>query len=213
MKHSITAAIAAFLLLFCMCMTAYADPVDGSDTSIATEYDAVGNPFTPAGTGTVVNAATDGDGKEFYTIMASDETVFYLVIDRQRSAENVYFLNAVTVDDLMSLAGQPTMTQNGGTVAVPTPTPGAEQPAETPSPAQQEQGGNNTGMLIIIIVLAAIGGGAAWYFKIYRPKQQGGDAEEYEPPADEETGFDDWDEQEDDTPPWDEETEESEVDE
>ena len=49
------------------------------------------NPFTPNGTGTVVDNATDEDGKEFYTIQTADENVFYLVIDKQRGTENVYF--------------------------------------------------------------------------------------------------------------------------
>ena len=62
------------------------------------------NPFTPDGTGTVVDNATDQDGKEFFTITTAEEAVFYLVIDRQRETENVYFLNAVTVADLMALA-------------------------------------------------------------------------------------------------------------
>ena len=59
------------------------------------------NPFTPDGTGTVVDNATDEDGKEFYTITTADESVFYLVIDKQKTSENVYFLNTVTVDELL----------------------------------------------------------------------------------------------------------------
>ena len=50
------------------------------------------NPFTPDGTGTVVDNATDEDGKEFYIITTADESVFYLVIDKQKTSENVYFL-------------------------------------------------------------------------------------------------------------------------
>ena len=42
------------------------------------------NPFTPDGTGTVVDNATDEDGKEFYTITTADES--FLSGDRQ--AEN-----------------------------------------------------------------------------------------------------------------------------
>ena len=64
------------------------------------------NPFTPDGTGTVVDNATDEDGKEFYTITTADESVFYLVIDKQKTSENVYFLNTVTTDDLLPLAEQ-----------------------------------------------------------------------------------------------------------
>ena len=62
------------------------------------------NPFTPDGQGTMVDNATDQDGKEFFTIMAADESVFYLVIDRQRETENVYFLNAVTVAETLEKA-------------------------------------------------------------------------------------------------------------
>ncbi len=64
------------------------------------------NPFTKDGTGTVVDNATDEDSKEFYTITAPDESVFYLVIDKQKTSENVYFLNAVTVDDLLPFVEQ-----------------------------------------------------------------------------------------------------------
>ena len=53
----------------------------------------------------MLDNATDQDGKEFFTITTADEAVFYLVIDRQREAENVYFLNAVTVADLLALGG------------------------------------------------------------------------------------------------------------
>ena len=47
------------------------------------------NPFTPAGQATVLDNATDGDGKEFYTFVTPEENVFYLVIDNQRDSENV----------------------------------------------------------------------------------------------------------------------------
>ena len=41
------------------------------------------NPFTPDGTGTVVDNVTDEDGKEFYTITTADESVFYLRLARR----------------------------------------------------------------------------------------------------------------------------------
>ena len=59
--------------------------------------------LSPDGTGTVVDNATDQDGKEFYTITTPDENVFFLVIDKQKSADNVYFLNVVTENDLLPL--------------------------------------------------------------------------------------------------------------
>lgn len=61
-------------------------------------------PFTPAGQATVVDEATGEDGKVFYTFSTPEGNVFYLVIDSQREEDNVYFLNAVTEQDLLALA-------------------------------------------------------------------------------------------------------------
>ena len=96
---------AALFSLTCMSVTAYAqsdEPAEETTPPAATET--VAKPFTPDGTGTVVDNATDEDGKEFFTITTPSENVFYLVIDRQRTEENVYFLNAVTEKDLLALA-------------------------------------------------------------------------------------------------------------
>lgn len=110
----------AFLLTISFSTVAYAgggEPTPEPTEPPAPEPIAAPNPFTPAGTGTVVDNATDGDGKEFFTIMTPNENVFYLVIDRQREPENVYFLNAVTEKDLMALAEQSEESEE------PTPTP------------------------------------------------------------------------------------------
>lgn len=149
-------------------------------------------PFTPDGTGTVVDNATDEDGKEFFTITTADEAVFYLVIDRQRSTENVYFLNAVTVADLMALA------EPGQEPEAPPPVQEQEpdpEPDLEPEPEPEKSGG--AGMLLAALAVLVLGGGAGWYFKIYRPKQQKA--------AEPEEDFADYDEPEDydDDPPWD----------
>ena len=60
--------------------------------------------LTPSGQGTVLDNVSSVEGKEFFTITTPAENVFYLVIDKQRESENVYFLNAVTEADLMALA-------------------------------------------------------------------------------------------------------------
>jgi len=124
------------------------------------------NPFTPDGTGTVVDNATDQDGKEFFTITTAEEAVFYLVIDRQRETENVYFLNAVTVADLMALA------ESSGEPAAPEP-PSEPEPEPTtpePEPVPEKKGG--AGPLLLALAVVVIGGGAGGDFKIYCPKHQ-----------------------------------------
>lgn len=210
----LAAALCAAVLMCGFSVTAYAgggeeygDPTmtatteEPTVTEETTETEV--NPFTPSGTGTVIDTATDGDGKEFYTIVTPAENVFYLIIDRQRETENVYFLNAVTEADLLALAEFPEETV--AVTSTPEPTADPESATETePEPEQVETPGN-TGTLLLVAAVVLIGGGAAYYFKIYRPKQKraaeseedyGGeldtcsDAEDY---ADEEDG-----------PPWDE---------
>jgi len=158
-------------------------------------------PFTPSGTGTVVDHATDGDGKEFYTIMTPDENVFYLVIDRQRSSENVYFLNAVTEADLMALAEIP---ERPAPVVPAQPMPPVEPEPDTtvtPTPSPDVDGGGNMGLIALLIAAVLIGGGAGWYFKIYRPKQRSAGMEE-DYVADGYDAYGQDTEQDDDAPPW-----------
>ena len=78
----------------------------------------------PGGQGTVIDNASGTaaeSGREFFTIATPDENVFYLVIDRQRDSENVYFLNAVTESDLMALAQKDA--EGPSQSAVPDPAP------------------------------------------------------------------------------------------
>lgn len=144
------------------------------------------NPFTPAGTGTVSDNATDGDGKEFFTITTADENVFYLIIDRQRESENVYLLGVVTEDDLMALAEKGDGTSQSAVPAPapePTPQPEPEPTPESEPPAPEK---SSTGT-ILLILLAVLGvGGAGYYFKIVKPKQNAAadDEDEYEDDSD-----------------------------
>ena len=174
------------------------DPVEPTEPPATPEPEP--NPFTPDGQGTMVDNATDQDGKEFFTIMAADESVFYLVIDRQRETENVYFLNAVTVADLMALAEQ--NPEPEAPPPVTEPAPPETEPAPGPEPEPQKSGG--AGMLLAVLAVLALGGGAGWYFKIYRPKQQKA--------AEPEEDYSEYDEPDDydDAPPWDVDEEDNE---
>ena len=165
--------------------------------------------FTPEGTGTVLDSATEQeDEKQFYTITTADGNVFYLIIDGKRDSENVYFLNGVTEEDLLSLAQQDNGSESAIEVvtcnctekceagAVNTDCPVCkndlngclgkvtEEPApeETEQPeAEPEKSGGNTGMIIFLVIALAAAGGLGYYFKIVRPKQQAAmDEDEFE---------------------------------
>lgn len=158
--------------------------------------------LTPDGQGTVMDDVTDGDGKEFFTIKTPSENTFFLIIDKQRDSENVYFLNSVTEQDLMALAEK----EDSSTSAVPDPAPvcickdrceagavnttcpvcilsmrdctgAAPAPAE-PVEQPKETGGNGS-MVIVLLAMLAVGG-AGWYFKIYKPKHDMADAEDFD---------------------------------
>jgi hypothetical protein len=116
---------------------------------------------------------TESGGKEFFTITTPGENVFYLVVDRERETDNVYFLKPVTEADLLGLAGMPERP------AVETQAPTPAEPATEAAPAPKS--GNSMGMLVMVLVIVIVGGGAGYYFKIYRPKQQQADSgDEYE---------------------------------
>lgn len=166
-------------------------------------------PLTPDGQATVIDNATDEDGKEFYTIVTPAENTFYLIIDKQRETENVYFLNAVTESDLLALAEQD---KEPGSAPEPvTPAPekcgcktkceagavntkcpvckldlsgceGAEPEAPdggTEEPKPEPKKNNTGAMVIVVLVILAVGG-AGYYFKVVKPKKELDDADDFE---------------------------------
>lgn len=158
------------------------DPSAVRPTAVEEKED---NPFTPEGSATVVDNATDSQGKEFYTIMTPDENVFYLVIDKQRDSENVYFLNAVTESDLMALAQKDTQAAVTATEPEKQPEktePVTEPPAQPEEPKEEETEPpapkSNNGILFLALVVALAAGGLGYYFKVYRPKHELDDAED-----------------------------------
>ena len=158
------------------------EPTDPPEESAIPDPDL--KPFTPDGQASVVDLAYEGDGKMFYTFKTPAGNVFYLIIDRQRGGENVYFLNAVTEQDLIALTDGEISVGDKNTSAIPTDPktgepdpngkedkPGEPDPKPDDPPAKKS---GNTGMLIFLLIGVAAVGGAAYYIKIVRPKQQGG---------------------------------------
>lgn len=162
--------------------------------------------FTPDGQATVLDNATDGDGKEFYTFITPEENVFYLVIDRERDSDNVYFLNAVTEEDLLALAEKDRKDDTAGESAIPeikvcdcadrceagmvrvscpvcindlTACLGKEvQQPETDGTEAGEAKKESSGTVIFMFLAVAVVAGAGYYLKIYRPKHDLDDAED-----------------------------------
>ena len=136
-------------------------------------------------------------GKVFYTIQTASEKVFYLIIDRDREEEMVYFLTEVTENDLLNVTADnsETLPKNSAALesAIPV-TEGAlpnnngeqetvEEPAEEPTedgeenteepepePEKTEENPMATYIILGVVAAAAIGGG--YYFKVVRKKKE-----------------------------------------
>lgn len=171
------------------------------------------------------DAATN---KQFITVETSGGNTFYIVIDYDKPVDEdgeqyeTYFLNLVDEADLLAAAEAAgvevasctcsekcvagaintacpvcavNMTECAGTEPELEP---AADPVEEPEPEPEQK--SNAGALLLVLALAVVGGGAGWYFKIYRPKQE----KAAEPEEDYGEELDDYNDPEDDGPPWDE---------
>jgi hypothetical protein len=153
-------------------------------------------PFTPDGQASVLDLAYEGDGKMFYTFKTPAGNVFYLIIDRQRGGDNVYFLSAVTEADLLGLIENANGKGGTSTSAIPT-TPNTSTPnkdgtdenkdgeTDVDTPPKKK---NNNGMLIFLLIGAVAVGGAGYYIKIVRPKQNAGMDDDEDDIPDEDDG-------------------------
>lgn len=166
--------------------------------------------------------------KQFITVQTSGGATFYIVIDYDKPVDEdgeqyeTYFLNLVDEADLLAAAeaagvevASCTCSEKCVAGAVNTACPvcavnmtecvgvepeaePAADPVEEPEPEPEQK--SNAGALLLVLALAVVGGGAGWYFKIYRPKQE----KAAEPEEDYGEELDDYDDPEDDGPPWDE---------
>ena len=145
------------------------------------------------GTGTVIeNTTADSSQREFFTIKTADGNVFYIVVDKTKTDDNVYLLTPVTEDSLKALAENAAQ-KNGTTAASGTSnilgslsgSAGTSSASGTTTVSETGGGASASGSTataqtaktaasagnIAFIVLAAIGVFAvAFYFKIYKPR-------------------------------------------
>ena len=172
--------------------------------------------------------------KQFITVQTSGGNAFYIVIDYDKPVDEegeqyeTYFFSVVDEGDLLAAAEAAGVEQavcscsekcevgavntecavcsvNMGKCVGAAPEPvETEEPAEEPEPEPQQK--SNTGMLLLILAVAVLGGGAGWYLKIYRPKHEKAAV----PEEDYSEELADYDDPEDDGPPWDEDDTESE---
>ncbi|MGE7954778.1 CD1107 family mobile element protein [Lysinibacillus xylanilyticus] len=145
-----------------------AEPPSGPNTTIDTEVKEV-EIDTPAsvtgkkveGTGTVTDFSTSGS-KAFYTITDRDQNVFYLIVDLDKTDNNVYFLSDVNKSQL---EGSREPTENVQVAPVVPPTEEKEQPKES---------GNGSFLLMVLLVAVIIV--VVYYFRMTKKKKEQGNA-------------------------------------
>jgi hypothetical protein len=172
-KAVICMAVMLVGMMGIMTVTAAAATPDTSSGAIPTN-----------GTGTVIENDTDTSvQREFFTIKTAAGNVFYIVVDKEKTGDNVYLLTQVTEADLEKLAGsQAASTVTGGntvsqsqtglgaaTTSQAQPTASANKPA-----ANKKTQAGGIGTIVFVALAVIVAGGAGFYFKIYRPRREMG---------------------------------------
>lgn len=208
------------ITLFCLPSYAMADPdaektyppltEDGNMTVTDDIYQLIVEKITQTGEdGTEVIETTVIENKQFITVHTRSGAEFYIIIDRSRDSENVYFLNQVDDEDLFALleandsatpctcaekcaAGEVNTECAVCRMNMKSCTGKEVQKAEvTETSPESEQKKANPMPIVVLILL--IGGGAAVYFLKFRkskPKTSGTtDLDDYDYGEEDETEY------------------------
>ena len=128
-------------------------------------------------------------GKEFYTISTKSGKIFYLIVDNDRQENNVYFLTEVGEKDLLNFTLSDTVTlPQVDTVYAEVETKELETEAPTPEPEttappkepEETKEASPIGGYLLLALAGAGALGAGYYFKVYKPKHEFAEEDEYE---------------------------------
>ena len=164
----------------------------GNSESADTES---GFPLTPDGNLELVDDVTqESDGKQFITVQSKNDNTFYIVIDRDKDTDNVYFMNLVDEADLMALMEDGEVTLKctcktrceAGNVDTTCPVcknnmtecTGEEQEKEEETTAEPtvaetektESKGSAAPIVMFLLIVVLGAGGAVYYLKFRKPK-------------------------------------------
>ena len=114
-------------------------------------------------------------GKEFFTISTKSGKIFYLIIDNEKSQDNVYFLTEASERDLMNFTLSDTVTLPEVNTVYAEPEkkePVKEEQADNQKEEEKEvempEDKSPLGSYLLIGLLAVGVGAAGYYFKIGR---------------------------------------------
>lgn len=142
-----------------------------SNTSESTTDDS-----NTAQAGTSTGTANE-KGKEFYTITTKGDKVFYLIVDKDKTSDNVYLLTEVGENDLLNFTDNNTVTlpQNSAVTesALPDDTKLETGQAETEEKPEKEEvkepeKSSNAGTYVLIVLVLLGVGGVYYYLKFIK---------------------------------------------
>ncbi len=169
-------------------------PEDTASDSVSDETE-TGSPLTPDGNLELVDDVTqESDGKQFITVQSKNDNTFYIVIDRDKDTDNVYFMNLVDEADLMALMEDGEVTLKctcktrceAGNVDTTCPVcknnmtecTGEEQEKEVETTVEPtvdetektESKGSAAPVMMLLLIVVLGAGGAVYYLKFRKPK-------------------------------------------
>ncbi|MDD2979267.1 MAG: DUF4366 domain-containing protein [Hespellia sp.] len=124
------------------------------------------------------SSSTNKKGKEFYTITTKGEKVFYLIVDKDKTSDNVYLLTEVGENDLLNFtdSNMVTLPQNSAVIesalqeddtVLETEETKTEDKQEKEEAKEPEKSSNAGTYVLIVLVLLGVGG-AYYYLKFIR---------------------------------------------
>ena len=168
---------------------------EAADASTEANFAEIGSPLTPDGNLELVDDVTqESDGKQFITVQSKNDNTFYIVIDRDKDTDNVYFMNLVDEADLMALMEDGEVTLKctcktrceAGNVDTTCPVcknnmtecTGEEQEKEVETTAEPtvdetektESKGSAAPVMLLLLIVVLGAGGAVYYLKFRKPK-------------------------------------------
>lgn len=206
-KKLAAALVTSFALLCCFPATvfAYSDESsnivsDSEEADVTAEEPVIdrgenteeGNPFTVDGNGQLQDQADSSQNKIFYTITTKNNNTYFLIIDKDRSSNNVYMLSMIDDADLAEFTedtseeenpdsllteNEPLITESGSTESEKerssTDTGTSEQELPTVETEAEEIEKNTVSpVMILLIVILAVGIVAGYYILKIRPKKE-----------------------------------------
>ncbi len=181
MKNRLKLAAAVFSAAFALSGTAaFAQSTETAEPEPTLKNEIViedNRTLTTKGNTELMDNVTDNENLQFITVTARDGNVFYIIIDKGSTSENVYFLNTVDESDLAALVEDYTPTS----AAEPKPeAPTSPEPEQTeqPKPQERKKGGNPAPYIVLALIAAGVIGG--YYYKVILPKKKLEDADDIE---------------------------------